>query len=89
MRYMYLVYGIQPYSANGNTVVSNYSGTTLTAKTHPATDGLPTPGDILSFAANTFGHGATGHTAVVTGYNKDNSGNVTSLVVLQQKGASF
>jgi hypothetical protein len=68
MRYMYLIYGIAPYSANGNTVVSNYSGSVLT-KVQNDTGSVPTPGDILSFAANSFGHGTTGHTAVVTGVN--------------------
>jgi hypothetical protein len=75
MRYMYLVYGISPYSANGSTVVSNYSGSTLT---DVANDGnnLPTPGDIISEGAtNTFGH-----TAVVTAVSVTNgTGTVTTM----------
>jgi hypothetical protein len=59
MRYMYYDFGVAPYSANGNTVVSNYSGSVFTKQTDPAADGLPSVGDILSFAgtsSNPFGH---------------------------------
>ncbi len=59
MRYMYYDFGVAPYSANGNSVVSNYSGSVFTKKMDPATDGLPSLGDILSFvgtSSNPFGH---------------------------------
>ena len=49
MRYMYLVFGIAPYSANGDTVVSNYNGNVLTQVSNNGTS-LPSPGDILSWA---------------------------------------
>src|SRR5690242_11658570 len=34
MRYMYLVYGIAPYSANGKEVVNNYPGSVLSKVTN-------------------------------------------------------
>jgi hypothetical protein len=88
MRYMYLVYGIAPYnSPGGQDVVSNYSGSVLTKVTNPATGGIPSPGDILSFAANTFGHGSTGHTSVVTSVSVDGSGNGT-VTTMEQNASS-
>jgi hypothetical protein len=75
MRYMYLVYSIAPYSANGYQVVSNYSGTTLTKVTNNGAS-VPSPGDILAFNIST-NHPGNGHTAVVTAVNVDGSGNGT------------
>ncbi len=49
-RYMYLVDGIAPYSANGKDVVNNYSGNILTKVSNNGTS-LPIPGDIISQAA--------------------------------------
>jgi hypothetical protein len=44
MRYMYLVYGIAPYSSpGGKDVVDNYSGSVLSKVTNNGTS-LPTPG---------------------------------------------
>ena len=90
MRYMYLVYGISPYYLTGGdayNIVADYSGSVLTQETDPSTDGLPTPGDILAFAPNTFGHGSNGHTAVVTGYNYS-GGTVTSLEIMEQNDSA-
>jgi len=64
MRYMYYDFGVAPYSANGNTVVSNYTGSVFTKETDPATDGLPGVGDILSFAGTPSN--PYGHTSIVT-----------------------
>ena len=65
MRYMYYDFGVAPYSANGNTVVSNYSGSVFTKNTDPAADGLPSVGDILSFAGTSSN--PSGHTSIVIG----------------------
>lgn len=81
MRYMYLVYGINPYSANGNTVVSNYSGNVLT-KVQNNGSSLPSPGDIVS--ENT---GQYGHTGVVTAVSVDGNGNGT-VTIMQQNVAN-
>jgi hypothetical protein len=81
MRYMYLVYGIHPYSANGSTVVSHYSGSALTKVSNNGSS-LPRPGDIISEgAANT-----NGHTAVVTNVSVTNGkGTVT---IMEQNATS-
>jgi hypothetical protein len=65
MRYMYYDFGVAPYSANGNTVVSNYSGSVFTKEIDPAADGLPSIGDILSFAGTSSN--PYGHTSIVIG----------------------
>jgi CHAP domain-containing protein len=83
MRYMYLVYGIAPYSANGNTVVSNYSGTVL-AKISNNGSSLPSPGDIVSMAGTSSN--PNGHTGVVTAVNvTSGSGTVT---IMEQNASS-
>jgi hypothetical protein len=86
MRYMYQVYGIAPYSANGYQVVDNYPGPSTTL-TKTANNGatLPTPGDILSFAVSN-NHRDVGHTAVVTGVSVNASG--TGTVTYMQQNAS-
>jgi CHAP domain len=76
-RYMYLVYGIHPYSANGNTVVSNYSGSVLSKVSNDGAS-LPSPGDIVSEADTTTN--PDGHTGVVTAVNvSDGTGTVTIM----------
>ncbi len=84
MRYMYQVYGIAPYSANGYQVVSNYGGTTLTKVTNNGVS-VPSPGDILAFAISD-NHRDVGHTAVVTAVSVD--GNGTGTVTYMQQNAS-
>ncbi len=75
MRYMYLVYGIEPYKANGSQVVSNYSGSRLTQKKNDGTS-LPSPGDIVSMGATN----TDGHTAVITQVNVSNgTGTITAM----------
>jgi CHAP domain len=83
MRYMYLVFGIVPYSANGDTVVSNYNGNVLTQVSNNGTS-LPSPGDILSWAGSD--ESPNGHTAIVTAVNVANgSGTIT---VMQQNASA-
>jgi hypothetical protein len=83
MRFMVQVYGVNPYSANGNTVVRNYTpaaGGGL-VKVDNATVGVaPQPGDIMSFD-NTSS--AFGHAAVVVSTAVDGNGNGTVKLLSQ------
>jgi CHAP domain len=75
MRYMYLIYNVDPYGANGSTVVSNYSGNTLSQVSNNGSS-LPSPGDIISEGAPT----TDGHTGVVTKVKvSDGTGTVTMM----------
>ncbi len=82
MRYMYLVYGIQPYSSpGGKDVVPNYSGSILTKVANNGTS-LPAPGDIISIRNSQYDQ--YGHTSVVTGVNVINSSG--SISTMEQNG---
>jgi CHAP domain-containing protein len=83
MRYMYLVYGITPYSANGNTVVSNYGGSVLTKVSNNGSS-LPSPGDIVSMAGTSSN--PNGHTAVVTAVNV--TGGSGTVTIMEQNASS-
>lgn len=77
MRFMYLAYGIPPYPANGNKVVSNYQGGLL-YKIYNGTHGLaPQPDDVLSYCATC----TVGHTAVVASAAVDAQGNGSVTVI--------
>jgi hypothetical protein len=82
MRFMALVYGVQPYGADGGNVVDNYSpadGGAL-VKYRNATPGVaPLPGDILGFTMS----GGLGHVGVVTDSAVDANGN-GAIVMLSQ-----
>ncbi len=67
MRWLYLEYGVRPYSANGSGVVWNYSRADGGNLEKVANDGtsVPKPGDVLSMGS-VWGEG---HTAVVTAVN--------------------
>jgi hypothetical protein len=80
MRYMYYDFNVAPYSANGNTVVSNYNGSVFTKETNPAADGLPSVGDILSFAGTPSS--PFGHTSIVIGVSS------SSLTTLNENDTS-
>lgn len=81
MRYMYLVYGIHPYDANGSQVVSNYSGNLLTKVPNNGAS-LPAPGDIISEGATD----TPGHTAIVTEVKVNNG--VGTITIMQQNATS-
>jgi hypothetical protein len=84
MRYMYLVYGVVPYSApGGKDVVNNYPGTYLSKVTNNGVS-VPSPGDILSMD---YGGTSFGHTAVVTAVSVNGSGTGT-VTTMQQNVAS-
>jgi CHAP domain-containing protein len=80
MRYMYLVYGVAPYSANGSTVVRNYTGTVLKKVSNNGSS-LPSPGDIISEGAAS----TNGHTGVVT---KVNVSGGTGTVTMMEENAT-
>jgi len=82
MRFMYLAYGVSPYKANGNQVVTNYSGSLL-IKINNGTPGFaPQPNDIMSSGPDT----AVGHTVVVIDSNVDEAGNGT-ITILEQNSS--
>jgi len=78
-RYLYLAYGIAPYSANGNMVVWNYSGDKLVKVSNGTAGKVPMPGDVLSYGATD----PYGHTSLVSASNVDSNGNGTITIVEQ------
>lgn len=83
MRYLYLAYGIAPYSANGKDVVWNYSGSRLVKIQNGTAGKPPKPGDVISYNKSS----PYGHTAVVISSNVDGNGN-GSITVMDQNDAS-
>lgn len=81
-RYMYLAYYVAPYSANGNSVVSNYPGSVLT-KVQNGSGQLPSVGDVISFNVGS----GNGHTALVVATNVTN-GNGTITILQQNFGGN-
>lgn len=84
-RYLYLAYGVSPYSADGRGVVSGYStayggGLTKIYNTGGAWH-IPAVGDAMA-----YGTSGAGHTSVVTAVSVNNSGN-GSLTVIQQNAS--
>ncbi len=84
MRYMYLTYGIAPYPANGNQVVTSYPGNRLIRIGNGTAGQAPQPGDILSFGADT----AAGHTALVTASAVNAAGNGSATVIEENNSAT-
>jgi hypothetical protein len=83
MRFLYLAYGIAPYSANGSQVVWNYSGSLLKKVANGTAGQAPQPGDVLSYGAtSTFGH-----TSVVAASSVNASGN-GSVTVIEENAAA-
>lgn len=84
MRYLWLAYQIAPYSANGNMVVWNYSGSKLSKVTNGTVGQAPQAGDVLSYGKDT----TWGHTSVVSASNVNSSGDGTITVIEQNSSAS-
>lgn len=87
-RYLYLKYGVNPYSANGKDVVNNmpssYIGTTFERIFNGTAQKYPMVGDVIS-----FGPGTTfGHVAVVMSSNVDSNGNGSINIIEQNWGQS-
>jgi len=81
MRFMVQVYGVHPYSANGNDVVADYSpsdGGGLVVIQNGTPGEAPEPGDVISFS-----DGGEGHVVVVTSTDVDAYGN-GSITVMSQ-----
>lgn len=90
MRFMNQVYGVTPYGANGNQVVTNYSTTYGGGlqKVANSTPGLaPLPGDIISFDNPSAGPTRAGHAAVVAGTSVDANGNGVIVMLSQNDTA--
>jgi hypothetical protein len=84
MRFMYLAYGVPPYGANGNQVVSAYRGSRLKSISNKTVGKAPQPGDVLSYGIST----TVGHTSVVTASNVNAYGNGTISIIEQNDSAS-
>lgn len=80
-RFMYMVYGERFYSANGNQIVSNYTGTIL-RKNYPTDRISPKVGDVIAMDSTT-----PGHTGVVIESTFNSSGNGT-VVMMEQNSSS-
>jgi hypothetical protein len=87
-RYLYLKYGIAPYSGNGNRVVSNmpsqYIGSVFERIVNGTPDKAPKVGDVISFSSNR----PEGHVAVVISSNVNSSGNGTIGIIEQNASAN-
>ena len=88
MRFMYLAYGILPYSGNGKDVVWNYTPKStdkvnLVKISNDTAGKPPQAGDVLSYGTTS----TYGHTSVVTGSNVDGSGNGT-ITILEENVSS-
>jgi hypothetical protein len=86
MRFMAQIYGVNPYNANGNTVVKNYTaadGGNLVKVGNGTTGRAPQPGDVISF--NSPG---LGHVGVVTASDVDAGGNGQITMLSQNDTAN-
>lgn len=77
MRYMYQVWGVAPYGADGWQVVSNYSGSVFTKVTNNGAS-APSAGDVMS-----YGQSDPGHTSIVTSTSLNAAG-TGSITILQE-----
>jgi PKD repeat protein len=78
-RYLYLAYGIAPYSAHGKDVVWNYSGSKLEKISNGTAGKAPKAGDVISYSGPTV----YGHTGIVSAASVDGNGN-GSITVIEQ-----
>jgi hypothetical protein len=82
-RFLYLAYGIPPYSANGSQVVWNYAGDLLEKVPNCEPGRAPQPDDVLSYGSTS----TYGHTSVVATSDVDSGGNGT-IGVIEQNSSS-
>lgn len=75
-RYMYLMYGVLPYSANGYQVAENYSGGAMQVVNDASTTTPPAVGDILQIDREAPFDRVSGHTGIVT---SNTGGKITFL----------
>ena len=84
MRFLYLMYGIPPYQANGSQVVWNYSGDRLVQIPNGTPGKLPQPGDVMSYGPTT----TYGHVSIVASSNVDENGDGTITVIEENSSVS-
>jgi hypothetical protein len=84
-RYLYLAFGIPPFSANGKDIVNNCPENSRLEK---VTNGTPNKGPIAGDVISYNGTDAYGHTSVVSSSNIDSSGNGVITVVEQNSSAN-
>jgi hypothetical protein len=81
-RFLYLEYGVPPYSAHGKSVVSNFPFAAyprFVRVTNGAAGSFPQPNDVISFGWST----SYGHTAIVTRSDVDSQGNGNIWIIEQ------
>jgi hypothetical protein len=84
MRFMYLAYGVSPFSANGKDVYANYSTAYsggLVKVANGTVDRGPAPGDVIAFGPTATS--SLGHTGVVAVSDVDTLGNGTVRILSQ------
>jgi len=82
-RFLYLAYGIPPYSAHGSQVVENYAGDLL-EKVYNCTVGrAPRPGDVMSYGPLS----SYGHTSLVKHSEVDADGD-GSITIVEQNSST-
>ena len=79
LRFMYLAYGVDPYPANGNRIVSNYSGSEMEKVSNSIPGKAPVPGDVISYCP----YCSYGHASIVISSSVNGSGN-GSITVMEQ-----
>ena len=83
-RFLYLAYGIPPYSAHGSQVVENYEGDLL-EKVYNCTVGrAPGPGDVMSYGPLS----SYGHTSLVKLSEVDVNGDGSITIIEQNSSTS-
>ena len=88
MRFMYVAYGVHPYSANGMDVYANYStayGGGLVKIADGTAGRPPAPGDVLTFGPSSSN--PMGHVGVVESSAVNESGNGTLRMLSQNDTA--
>jgi hypothetical protein len=87
LRWMWEAYGVQPYSANGNSIASNYNASKDGGNVEYIANGgyppLPVMGDVLQYSGGTYGH-----TSVVV-YETHNSSGTGYLDVIEQNNGNY
>jgi len=83
-RFMKIVYGVSPYSADGSQVVDYYTGNQLEKITNSTPGKAPMEGDIISYGTVT-----PGHTSVVIASAVDGNGNGQITVMEQNDTTGF
>ncbi len=84
-RYLYLAYGVIAYSANGNQMVQNYTGSLLQKIYNGTAGSAPQAGDVLSYGPTS----PQGHTSVVVSSSVPGTGTCTNCIqVIEQNYSS-